>query len=77
MGHTELRTNGVLRSSLPEIATWHTKIRHVADAQIPFSGDTQEEVGSKGPTLWEAGKEPQVMGAKTRRDGPASRTYSS
>jgi hypothetical protein len=30
----------------------------------PFSGETQEEVGSKGQTLWEAGKEPQVMGAK-------------
>ena len=36
----------------------------------PFSDDTQEEVGSKGPTLWEAGKEPQVMGAKTRRMDP-------
>jgi hypothetical protein len=29
-------------------------------------------VGSMDPALWEAGKEPQVMGAKTRRDGPAS-----
>src|ERR671921_2470621 len=36
----------------------------------PFSGDTQEEVGSKDPTLWEAGKEPQVMGAEPRRMAP-------
>jgi hypothetical protein len=40
----------------------------------PFSDDTQEEVGSKDPTLWEAGKEPQVMGANPE-DGPASLTY--
>ena len=38
----------------------------------PFSGDTQE-VGSFDPTLWEAGKEPQVMGANPG-DGPASLT---
>jgi hypothetical protein len=37
----------------------------------PFSGDNQE-VGSKHPTLWEAGEEPQVMGAKTRSEAPAS-----
>jgi hypothetical protein len=42
----------------------------------PSSDDTQE-VGSIDPTLWEADKEPQVMGAKTRRDRSASRTYSS
>jgi hypothetical protein len=29
------------------------------------------------PPLWEAGEEPQVMGAKTRRAAPASRAYAS
>jgi hypothetical protein len=28
-----------------------------------IGGNTQEEVGSFDPTLWEAGEEPQVMGA--------------
>jgi len=42
----------------------------------PFSGDTQEEVGSFDPTLWETGKELQVMGANPE-NGPASLTYSS
>jgi hypothetical protein len=41
-----------------------------------MSGDTQEEVGSEDPTLWEAGEEPRVMGA-TQGDGPASLTYAS
>jgi len=48
----------------------------MGDAQIPSSNDT-EEVGSIDPTLWEAGEEPQVMGAKTRSDAPASRTCAS
>src|SRR5829696_1604479 len=28
----ELRLLGILRSSHPQIATWHTKIRHLGDA---------------------------------------------
>jgi hypothetical protein len=43
----------------------------------PFSDDTQEEVGSKGPTLWEAGKEPRVMGATQGMDPPPLPTYPS
>jgi hypothetical protein len=42
----------------------------------PFSDDTQEEVGSKDPALWEAGKEPPGNG-RTQGDGPASLTYTS
>ena len=30
----ELRQNGVLRSSLPEIAPWHTKIVHLGDVPL-------------------------------------------
>jgi hypothetical protein len=32
---SEVRRYGVLRSSRPEIATWHTKIRHLGDALHP------------------------------------------
>src|SRR5918994_4689558 len=45
------------------MAIWHIP-------RAPFSDDTQEEVESFDPTLWEAGEEPQVMGAKTRRMDP-------
>jgi hypothetical protein len=33
-----------------------------------MSGDTQVEVGSEDPTLWEAGEEPRVMGLKYLED---------